>query len=171
MLLQVLAGRDYQRERFGIHLENYNVVPLEGIGPVRLGMSRAQARVAMNLQSQIRTDHAHSPGIDFYHDNAFQVFFDAENRVEYIELAPESSFVAFYKGVRVHETLDPELLGVIEKDAEFDEDDSEIGYSYISPSLELSVWRPMLPDEGENGCFATIGIGKRGYYSAAADEN
>ncbi len=45
--------------------------------------------------------------------------------------------------------------------AKFDETDPELGYSYIFPDIELSIWRPNIDDE----FFSTIGIGQKGYYS------
>ena len=47
-------------------------------------------------------------------------------------------------------------------------EDPEVGYSYIFPSLELSVWRPPLPNntsDPDGRCFRTIGVGRKGYYS------
>ena len=53
-----------------------------------------------------------------------------------------------------------ELVAFITRLAAFDSSDFELGYSYIFPNLELSVWRP----DKEQPYFSTIGIGCRGYY-------
>jgi hypothetical protein len=47
----------------------------------------------------------------------------------------------------------------------------EIPYSYIFRSLQLSLWRPVLPSspsDAEGRYFSTIGIGVRGYYDDVA---
>lgn len=47
--------------------------------------------------------------------------------------------------------------------AKHDDDDPELGFSYIFPSLELAFWRPG-DDDDEEPHFATVGIGVRGYF-------
>jgi hypothetical protein len=146
----------------------YDVLPLVGIGPVHLGMSRAQSRRAMGPEPpepyKKFPDQAFT---DAYYDNSFQVFFDDRDVVEYIELSPSEFFGAFYKGVDVHRTKAAEMVTVISKDAPFDPDIRDLGYSYIFPGLELSLWRPTVPEDGEGEwqCFATVGVGRKGYYS------
>ena len=147
-------------------MKTFHVVPHVGVEPVRLGMTRDESRAAMGAQSlpsALRSEK------DLYYDNAFQVFFDSEDRVEYIELSKNSIFTAFYKGINVHETEGDALVDIVEKDADFDENNPELGYSFIFPTLELSVWRPTVPEDEndeEGRFFSTIGIGTKGYYSS-----
>lgn len=107
--------------------------------------------------------------VDAYHNNSFQVFFDEQDTVEYIELSrEESSFVTLYKGRDVFALLAEDLVALIAQDAAFDPNDWELGYSYVFPDLELAVWRPVLPENTDdlNGrSFSTIGVGRLGYFS------
>ena len=149
-------------------MKTYQVVSHQGIGPIQLGMSRAESRAAMNLPFTSSKRHPTSPEVDFYYENSFQVFFDENDKVEYIELSKSDSFKAIYRGVNTHTTEAKRLIAHLLQDARFDESHWELGYSYIFPALELSVWRATLPaDEAdeEGRYFATIGVGKRGYYS------
>lgn len=146
-------------------MKTFHVVPHVGVEPVSLGMTRDESREAMGAQSMPSALRGEK---DLYYDNAFQVFFDSEDRVEYIELSRNSIFTAFYKGINVHETEVDALLDIVEEDADFDENNPELGYSFIFPELELSVWRPIIPEDEtveEGRCFSTIGIGINGYYS------
>lgn len=149
----------------------YEVIPLKGIGPVLLGMSREEVRsvMGMPIRSYKKTRDACTL-TDVYHEGCFQVFFDEHERVEYIELSsPDDLFIAVYKGKGVFQTKADDLVDLISEDAPFDPEAPEIGYAYVFPQLELSVWRPVLPhDENdlEGQYFSTIGIGKRGYYSS-----
>jgi len=147
----------------------YDVTPGVGIGPVRLNMTREESRRAMGAVPHTFKKSADDTVLtDAYHRNAFQVFFDAEDRVEYIELSFDEELQALYKGVDAHRTEAMELVACISKDAAYDPDDWELGYSYAFPALDLAVWRPVMPEgEGdEDGrCFATIGVGRRGYFS------
>ncbi len=129
---------------------DYVVRPLVGIGPFLLGMSRDKAQRIPR-------------------DAALQIFFDDQDQIEYLEASgPTSTMAALYKGVDVHRTPATEVVSLISKDAAFDPDDPEHGYSYIFPSLELSVWRPTVPNNSQDPdgrCFRTIGVGRKGYYS------
>jgi hypothetical protein len=151
-------------------MTTYEVIPLRGIGPVFLDMSREQVRSAMGMQPRsFKKSFAGSDLADAYHEGGFQVFYDKEDRVEYIELSSlDSSFIAVYKGGLVFHTKASDLVDLISKDTPFDPDDPELGYGYVFPALELSLWRPIKPesdDDLEGQYFSTIGVGRRGYYS------
>ncbi len=146
----------------------YEVIPLKGIGPVLLGMSREEVHLAMGMPTCSFKKCPAAPNLtEAYHKGGFQVFFDEHDRVEYIELSSlDDSFTAVYKGKEVFQTKAEDLVDFISQDAPFDPEDPEIGYSYVFPQLELSVWRPCLPeDDPEGEYFSTIGVGRRGYYS------
>ena len=52
--------------------------------------------------------------------------------------------------------------------AEYDPDDPEVGYSYIYPDLDLSVWRSTMPEgqeDDEGRFFRSVGVGRAGYYA------
>ncbi|HYW13183.1 MAG TPA: hypothetical protein VE871_14580 [Longimicrobium sp.] len=145
-------------------MTTYDVVPHEGVGPVRLGMTRAESRAAMGLPVQ-----SHGTGRDardLYLDSAFQVFFDDADRVEYIELSHGGPFIARYESVDVFATDAEPLVELVRQRAAYDENDPELGYSYIFPALQLSVWRSVVPDDDddEGRRFMTIGVGKPGYF-------
>ena len=111
------------------------------------------------------------PEVDAYHENAFQLFFDENGRVEYIELFKSQGFSVNYKGTDVFGLPADALVSLISQDAPFDPKAPELGYSYIFPLLEMSVWRPTIPEpedvSPEWTTFATVGIGRKGYYSNA----
>jgi hypothetical protein len=143
----------------------FEVVPLVGIGPVKLGMSRGQSRAAIGLTFE---PFEKSPGvpIDAYLGSHYQVFFDSAGLVEYIELSGDGPVVALYRQISVFETKVEALVAHLCRDADYDRTDWELGYSYIFPKLALSVWRPIM-DNAEHPYFATIGVGIRGYYGQA----
>ena len=150
----------------------YEVAPLKGVGSILLGMSRAGSRSAMGVSPEtFRKSTADEFLTDAYNDSAFQVFFDAKETVEYIELSSGGPIPVVYKGISVFETQADELIEIISLDAPCDQNDPELGYSYIFPRLELSLWRPVIPESqnDEDGrYFSTIGIGRKGYYSNSA---
>jgi len=148
-------------------MSDYTVQLFVGVGPVRLGMSRDEVRRAMPEASESFRKTPTSPhGTDSFHQSGFQVFYEGqEPMVEYIELSRDSGFRAHYRDLDVFATPADEVAAYIARDAAFDETAREFPYSYIFPGLQLSLWRPVLPEDDEAGrYFSTIGIGRKGYY-------
>ncbi len=109
-----------------------------------------------------------STDTDSYLNNAFQVFFDHDDKVEFIELSNTPAITATYKGRDVFALHADDVVRLVARDAPFDPDDPELGYSFMFPDLDLALWRPFPPKDEhdpEGRHFATIGIGKRGYFS------
>jgi hypothetical protein len=147
----------------------YEATPHLGVGPVKLGMTREEVHRVMpspcesflkGLNSEHRTDA--------FHDSGFQVFYGGGGPVvEYIELSGEAGFRVLYRGVDVFATLADQVVAHVSGDAAFDPTDAELGYAYIFPDLDLSLWRAVLPEtpeDPEGREFSTIGIGVAGYY-------
>jgi hypothetical protein len=151
----------------------YEVIPHVGIGPVRLGMSRDEVRRAMPgpCQPFLKAPDA-SHETDAFHESGFQVFYSGTApEAEYIELSRDSGFRALYRGVDIFATPADAVVSHVARDAAFDPDDCELGYSYIFPALDLSLWRPVLPESPEDMDgreFSTVGIGVFGYYGKRA---
>jgi hypothetical protein len=155
----------------------YEVVPHVGIGPVRLGMSRDEVRRIMPgpADSFLKGPYAKIE-TDGFLECAFQVYYHTNTAtVEYVMLARHGGFVAVYRGMNVFDTKAEYLVAHISRNAQYDRTDPELGYSYIFPELDLSLWRPTMPespDDTEGREFMTIGVGVTGYYrgSAAQEE-
>ena len=151
------------------HSYVYQVEPLIGVGQVKLGMPRERVR-------ELLGGDPHTSGsrrqVDNYHDGGFQVFYDEAGNVEFIELARDADLVAMISGIDVFGTPAHEVLDAITQFSAYNPDDPEVGYSYVFHDIELSLWRPNIPEEaeGEGRYFSTIGIGVRGYYSETVKE-
>ena len=147
----------------------YEVIPRVGIGPVSLGMTREEVRRVMpgpceSFRKGLNAQHE----TDAFHKNGFQVFYGGDLPVvEYIELFRESGFRVVYRGVDVFATPAADVVAHVSDDAPFDAAHWELGFSYIFPDLDLSLWRPVVPEspDGPEGReFSTVGIGVAGYY-------
>jgi hypothetical protein len=152
-------------------MRTYNVQPFVGVGPVRLGMSRDEVYHAMHESpTPFRKGASVAPLTDAFHQSAFQVFYAGDQpTVEYIELSRDADFRAFYRELDVFATPADEVATFIARDASYDETGREFPYSYIFRQLQLSLWRPVLPEDDDSGLFfSTIGVGRRGYYDDVA---
>jgi hypothetical protein len=156
------------------HQVSFDVVPFVGIGQIRFGMIRQDVRsVLPDPVSSFARWQAAPNSTDAFLDHAFQVDYNAAGEVEYIELSRRGPFDVFYKGTNVFVTEVVQLVDFIFLDAPYDDDDPELGSSYIFPRLALSLWRENVPednlDEDDQGqFFDTVGIGKPGYYDKPA---
>jgi hypothetical protein len=152
---------------------SFDVVPLKGVGPVHLAMSRSQVHEALAVPlPEPHREGSQADGPDAFFESAFQVSYDGDGRAEYIEIYRDGPFTTLYGGVDVFATGAEELVRLVAQDGPFDPDNPEHGFSYVFPSLELSLWRRCIPEEHGEECledtgggFETIGVGKRGYYS------
>jgi len=158
----------------------FSVEPLVGVGPVRIGMSRQETRDALDAPVvSFKKGPSSESLVDAFLENAFQVFYDKDDRVEFIELSRNGPFTALYHGISVFDTTADELLEAVSRDTDSDKDRPEQGYSFVFPKAELSLWRQSLPEDEEDDeydidgeeyekpgtYFDTIGIGTSGYYS------
>ena len=160
-------------------MTEFTIIPVEKAGPVSLGMNRQQVRAALNVPVvSFKKTSTSASATDAFLEHTFQVFYDENDCAEYIELSNGGPFIALYKGVSVFETKADDLVVLVSQDASVNLNDPELGYSFVFPTLELSLWRASLPENDEDEeyqdeempglFFDTIGIGKRGYYSVAA---
>jgi len=150
--------------------ETFDVVPHEGIGPVKLGMTRDEVAAALG-----EPGNGFEPTEWYWRSSAVHVCFDGNGRAEYIEVSAVEALQARLNDVPILEIDAEEALALLTALAPYDPDDRELGYSYIFPALELAVWRPVLPEEGDEldpfgdpigRSFATIGVGVEGYRSS-----
>ncbi len=150
-------------------MPDYVIKPLVGVGPVLLGMTRDEVRRAMPEPSTpFRKVSTAKYETDSFHKSAFQVYYSGDQpTVEFIELSSDPIVHVLYGELDIFNAPADEVIAYVSRDAEYDRSDPEIPYSYLFRGLELSLWRPLLPEDendSDGRCFATIGIGRRGYY-------
>jgi len=146
----------------------FTMQPLVGIGPIKLGMTRSEVRDILADLGQPKA-RLRPPNTDCYFRSAFQVSYDDDGRVEFIETAASTDFRVLFHGSSLHEMPAEDAVRLVSEFAEYDKDRPEQGYSYIFPALQLSLWRPVLPsdrDDIEGRHFEAIGVGKEGYFSS-----
>ena len=151
----------------------YEVSPHVGVGPIRFGMSQRLVRSLMpGPRKSFRKAPINPHETDAFHGASFQVFYGgAEPVVEYIELSRDSGFCALYRGIDIFDTPAEEVIAHLSSIAPFDPNHEELGHSYIFPVLDLSLWRPTVPEspeDAEGRQFSTIGAGGKGYYGGGA---
>lgn len=139
----------------------YEVIPLQGVGPVKLGMSRKQVRSILGKKPEV------DGATEYYHRNGLKIEYSEDQKVAFIEVSRDCGLVAIYQGKDVFNVKASQLIDFVCQSSRYDEDDEEFGYTFIFPEFDLSFWRPVIPerdDEPEGQYFYTIGIGQKGYF-------
>ena len=142
----------------------YDILPHSGVGPIRLGMTREEVRAEFGMPDFTGNDNRE----EFLH--GFFVDFNSEGRVEFIELAKSTQFRPLFKGKCLHELLADDVVALVQRYDQYSEDDPELGYSYCFLDLQMSLWRPTVPDanqpndDDDGRYFHAIGIAEKGYF-------
>ena len=157
-----------------------------GVGVVKFGQTREEIQLALGKPEYSSKKSIFNYG-DFslpvpakigYYKNELQITFDNEDRADFIEFSgKDSEYIEVYlSDIEIFKTPAPQLIEKISftTNSEFDKDGNEIPYSYVFPSIDLAVWRQVvpildeqsepIPESDEGKYFWTIGIGKKGYF-------
>ena len=140
-------------------MEIFEIQLGKSIGPVKLGMTETEVNNVIGSPDCIH-GHRH------HFLDGLMVDFDNEGKVEFIETAASELFLTILFSFDVHRTLATKILERIPLEGSYDNSDPELGYSYVFKVLQLSFWRPILPDvdEGEGLYFQSVAIASEGYF-------
>lgn len=164
----------------------FELKPHIGAGEIKLGMTRDEIRKILGKPEYSSEKSVMDygdfsmpiPAKDGYFKNELQITFDDNNNADFIEFSgKDSEFTeVFLKEIEIFKTPALQLIEEISvlTNSDFDKEEEEIPYSYIFPSIDLAVWRQVIPEmdeqteeipESDEGkYFWTIGIGIKGYY-------
>lgn len=143
------------------------IFPLVSAGGIKLNSTRDEVHSLLGEPSIVIED------TDQYQETELSLSVDyGENgKVEYISISkPNSSSIkVIFHDFDVFNIPAEQLIEKIENETpyKYDRDDPERGYSYIFQELELSFWRPTIPEnktDHDGMYFEVVGIGIKGYY-------
>jgi hypothetical protein len=142
----------------------FEILPLIGIANLKFDMSREESRISMPEPFSEQSDDKNA---DSYYNYSLQVSFDETGKLEFIEISRDEDIEAIFRGGNVFKIPANDLIEEIRQDFRLDVDDDEFGYCFTFPDIELSFWRPVIPEDenDEDGkYFSTVGIGRKGYF-------
>lgn len=142
-------------------MKRFEIVPRVGVGPITIGMAKAEVHTIFGSPEFEWANRAGYLG-------GFFINFSDIGQVEFIELAKSDKFVATFLGQDLHRLEAQGAVDFVSAHAAYDEKDPELGYGYVFPELQMSLWRSAMPDDDseiDGRYFDTVGIGCDGYYS------
>lgn len=150
----------------------FDVRPLVGIGPVSFGMGRNEVNLVLASLGG-GAPRPRSERCDTFFRSAFQVNYDDQGTVEFIEMAAhDNSFRVVFEGVHLHGLDAEDAADAISRNATGRWEEG--GHTFIVPALELSLWRGVLPEPDQElndlsgRRFEAVGAGRVGYFSSEA---
>jgi hypothetical protein len=146
---------------------HFDIKPGIGVGPVRLGMTRAGVHSALGTPEYTRGERE-----GFL--SGFIVNYDSTGCVEFIELANSPRFIALFEGVCLHHVPAAAAVALVSRFDTFDPTGRELGYTYIFLKLQMCLWRSRIvneedevdPDDTRGRSFEAVGIAVPGYFVA-----
>jgi len=151
---------------------DFDLDPPTGVGPLRLGMTQAEAGTALeSLRDLAKLSTSDKPGLHIFRPSDLMVRIECQDdRLIAIELGrPPSGLTdrVLFRGVDVFTPSAREVvrqLGEIVR-IEPDPDDDA---SYLAPDLLLAFWRPFEgddePDDPQGYHFNSVLLAKPDYY-------
>lgn len=144
------------------------VVPPEGVGPIRIGMSMDEARGALAVIEGFHPPSGQQNATAAY-DSGMSIELEPApgDTVGAIQVyRPHGAVRVQYQGI---DLLRTPAARVVEQLAAITElEDDEGGRSYVAPQLLLALWRPFVEDEDpgeEQGhYFQSVLVAQPGYY-------
>ncbi len=139
--------------------------PLVGVGPIRLGSSRAQVHAIFGKPVEPPPG-----GREMYFDGFF-VDYDEADRVQFIELARSALYRATLLGIALHDVPAERAIALVSGLDSYDPNDPESEYSFTFLRLQLSLWRGTVPESGQSADdpdgrhFESIGVARPGYFT------
>ncbi len=141
-------------------MKNFEIICLSSIGPVQLGMTVGEVKDILG-----EPDFVNGKRQCFL--TGIMIDFDNDGKVELIEAAPSELYSIVFNGIDVHRTLASKVIEQVLSKDNYDHEDPELGYSYVFTGLQLSFWRPVMPEDAhdsEGQYFESVAIGCENYF-------
>ncbi|MCC9641603.1 hypothetical protein LOC71_04905 [Rhodopirellula sp. JC740] len=149
-------------------MKAFDILPTVGVGPIRFGMTRADVRQLIGPHDGDADEERE------WYLEGLAIDFDAAGKVAFIEIAESENFRALLDGECLHELDADSAVAHVEKLAPYDTSAPEPGYTYVFPTLQLSLWRSVVPDASQDSddpsgrTFEAVGVGPSGYFPEIA---
>ena len=144
-------------------MKHFEIKPGIGVGPINLGMDR---RDVLSVMGQTEFSNDESDGFL----SGFRVDYNANNKVEFIELAESNKYEALFNGKCLHYMPADDVVEYLSTLDSYNKEDPELGYTYTFRKLNMSIWRSTMPEpeqaeeDIDGRYFEAISIAVEGYF-------
>ena len=133
-------------------MNEIELVPFNGIGNIKLGMTQEAVRAAIGCPADNIPAHSNAgiefPESDYFLESAIQVTYDPKSGlVDWIGINDNAPFNLTFKGLNLFKSEVTNVVAHMEKYGVLDTDDAELGYSYSFTKLGICFWRSSKTDD------------------------
>lgn len=138
-----------------------DINPKTGVGPTRFGMTRDEVRQHLG---QPKGDER-----EWYLDD-MAIDFDSSGKAVFVELAESGNYKAVLNGKCLHDLNVDDAVAYVQAIAPDNKNAPEPGYTYVFPDLQISLRRPVIPDDEQDPedptgrRFESVGVGGESYF-------
>jgi len=141
------------------------ILPHKSFGPISLGINRKEVIEILGAPSHHSSAETRY-GInfhekDYYYNSSFQITYDENGKVEFIEAANDKYFSCILYSKNVFKTSWSDLIVLIEKNTNEKIIDEKKAFDPTFYSVDLGLYR----EDGISKYATSIGIGVINYYS------
>ncbi|MBE5394144.1 MULTISPECIES: hypothetical protein [Brevibacillus] len=113
----------------------------KGIGDIKLGMTKDEVNECIEKYT---TKYQKPNYMKNYFKTAFNIKYDSEGKVEFIEIPSElkDDFQCLFMNIDIFNTKADELIRLIDEISPYDRSDTELDTCFTFPGLGLILWRP-----------------------------
>jgi hypothetical protein len=144
-------------------MDTVDVVAGVGVGPVRLGMTRAEVHAALGPPPRTLEPAPDEPPAEAWSEDTLRVHYTASGTVERIELELGATPRVLLEGQEVSTTRVSALVKHLYARAHYDPNDPELGYRFHFPRLGLTLRRvklPQGPQDTEGQFFTSLTLAR-----------
>ena len=152
-------------------MREFVIEPHVGIGPIRLGMTRAEVHETLGKPEFTHADRKREEYL-----GGFMADYNAQGKVESIEIAESERFRGVFEGECLHELPAEQAVAHLTQFDDYDPNDPELGYSYTFIGLQMALWRGIVPepdqdpDDDTGRFFEAVSVAEEGYFEAYAEK-
>jgi hypothetical protein len=133
-------------------MNEFEIVPFDGIGHIKLGITQEAVRAAIGSPADNIPAHTNTgiefPESDYFLEKTIQVTYEPKTGlVDWISINDNAPFNLNFKGLNLFKSEVMDVVAHTEKYGELDTDDAEFGYSYCFPKLGICFWRSSKTDD------------------------
>ncbi|QSX37861.1 hypothetical protein [Shewanella sedimentimangrovi] len=144
-------------------MQQFEIKPFFGMGPIKLGSAYTDVESVLgNPVSKVKRDE-----ITQYHYKAFCIHFNDAGKVEFIAATLDPDYEISFLEIDPLRTPASEVIDRVSGFYQFDEDDWELGYSYIYQDIQVCFYRPTTPendDDADGKFFDVVSVAEKGYW-------
>ena len=149
-------------------MRSFSLEPLSGIrGSIRFGMKREEVRRTL-APAIPRPFSRGTTEVDGFYDSSVQVSYGKMDEVTFLEFARNRENQVLLDGFDLMGSPAASVINYLKSRFEVIDDEMEPGYSFRLPTMEIGLWRSVVPStdaDVEGRYFESVGFGTVGYYS------